>query len=63
MNEPAQGSTLYASVKLVINLLKESSDAFLPLKSATGGLSAILNHHEVRPIPSKLHRPSSLQLS
>jgi len=48
------GSTVYATIKLVIKLLKESSDAFPPLKSATGGLSAILNHHDARPISLRL---------
>ena len=41
-------STAYATTKLVINLLKESADAFPPLKSAVGGLSAILDHRDVR---------------
>ena len=50
MKKPIRESTVYATVKLVINLLKESSDAFPPLKSAMGGLSAILSHHDVRPI-------------
>jgi len=48
------GSTVYATIKLVIKLLKESSDAFPPLKSATGGLSAILNHNDARPISLRL---------
>ena len=41
-------STAYATTKLVINLLKESADAFPPLKSAVGGVSAILDHCDVR---------------
>ena len=41
-------STAYATTKLAINLVKESSDAFPPLKSVAGGLSAILNHCDVR---------------
>ena len=41
-------STAYATTKLVINLLKESADAFPPLKSAVGGLSVILDHRDVR---------------
>ena len=41
-------STAYATTKLVINLLKESADAFPPLKSAVGGVSAILDPRDVR---------------
>ena len=40
-------STAYATTKLAINLVKEASDAFPPLKSVAGGLSAILSHCEV----------------
>jgi len=50
-------STVYATIKLVIKLLKESSDAFPPLKSAVGGLSAILNHRDARPISLRLWCP------
>ena len=45
-------STLHASAGLVIDVLKESSDAFTPLKSVVGGLSAILKHYDVRYICS-----------
>ena len=44
--------TTYATTKLAINLVKESSDVFPPLKSVVGGLSAILDHCEVRFIPN-----------
>jgi hypothetical protein len=47
-NKPNWKSTLHASAGLVIDVLKESSDAFTPLKSVTGGLSAILKHYDVR---------------
>ena len=40
-------STLYASAGLAVDVLKESSDAFTPLKSVAGGLSAILKHYDV----------------
>lgn len=43
-------STAYSATKLAINMVKESSDAFPPLKSVVGGLSAILNHCDVRSI-------------
>ena len=39
--------TGYAANKSAIDLMKESSDAFPPLKSVAGDLSAILNHCEV----------------
>src|SRR6202000_3149946 len=38
-NKPDWKSTLHASAGLVIDVLKESSDAFTPLKSVVGGLS------------------------
>ena len=47
-NKPNWKSTLHASAELVIDILKESSDAFTPLKSVAGGLSAILKHYDVR---------------
>jgi len=50
-------STAYATTKLAINLVKESSDVFPPLKSVAGGLSAILNHCEVQCISSRPCRP------
>jgi len=50
-------STTYATTKLAINLVKESSDVFPPLKSVAGGLTAILNHCEVCLISHNLCRP------
>ena len=43
-------SNLYASAGIVINVLKESSDACTPLKSVAGGLSTILTYYDVRRI-------------
>lgn len=40
-------STTYATTKLAINMVKESSDVFPPLKSVAGCLSAILDHCDV----------------
>ena len=54
-------STAYATTKLAINLVKESSDTFPPLKSVAGGLSMILNHCDVHDIP--LMPPHTLCLS
>ena len=50
-------STAYAAAELAINLVKESSDVFPPLKSVMGGLSAILDHCDVWSISSKSCRP------
>ena len=47
-NNPDWMSTLYASTGLVVDVVKESSDVFTPLKAAAGGLSAILKHYDVR---------------
>ena len=41
-------STVYASTGLAVGVLKESSDAFTPLKSVVGGLSAVLKYCNVR---------------
>ena len=46
-SESSLGSTVYASTKVVIDVVKESSDVFPPLKSVVGGLSAILKHCDV----------------
>ena len=35
-------------VKILLDIAKESSDAFPPLKSALGCISALVNHYEVR---------------
>ena len=40
-------STAYVSAKVVIDLVKEFSDVFPPLKSTASGLSAILKHCDV----------------
>ena len=40
-------STAYASAKVVVDVVKESSDVFPPLKSVVGGLAAILKHCDV----------------
>ena len=36
---------------MLLDISKESSDAFPPLKSCLGGINALINHYEVR-----LHR-------
>jgi len=54
-------STAYASAKVVIDVVKESSDVFTPLKSVAGGLSAVLKHYDVR-IPILPYHPRHSQL-
>jgi hypothetical protein len=50
-------STAYSAAKLAINMIKESSDVFPPLKSVAGGLSAILQHCDVRSTSSMSPHP------
>lgn len=45
--ESSLGSAVYASAKVVVDMVKESSDVFPPLKSVAGCLSAVLKHHDV----------------
>ena len=47
-NKPNWKSTVYTSGRLAVDVLKESSDAFTPLKSVVGGLSAVLKYYDVR---------------
>ena len=46
-SESGLGSTMYASAKVVVDVVKESSDVFPPLKSVVGGLSVALKHYDV----------------
>ena len=41
-------STLSSTAKLVAYAVRETSDAFPPLKSVAGGLCAVLENYEVR---------------
>lgn len=52
---PSLTSTAYSATKVVIDVVKESSDAFTPLKSAASFLSAVLKNYDVwstSPVPS-----------
>ena len=49
-NKPNWKSTAYASAGLAIDVLKETSDACIPLKSVVGCLSAVLKYYDVRHI-------------
>jgi len=47
-NELNWMSAVYSSTKVVIDVVKESSDVFPPLKSVASGLTAVLKHYDVR---------------
>ena len=47
-------STAFATVKLLLRGVRDSADAFPPLKSVAGGLCFIVENYEVRPL-SCLH--------
>ena len=51
-NRPGWKSTASASAKLVLRGVRDTADAFGPLKSVAGGLCFILENCEVRPPPS-----------
>ena len=51
-NRPDWGSTASSSAKLVLRAVRDSADAFGPLKSVAGGLCFILENCEVRRLPS-----------
>ena len=52
-NRPGWKSTASSSAKLVLRAVRDSSDAFGPLKSVAGGLCFILENCEVRCLPSQ----------
>ena len=41
-------STISATVKLILCTVRDSADAFPPLKSVAGGICSILENYEVR---------------
>ena len=51
-NRPGWKSTASSSAKLVLRAVRDSSDAFGPLKSVAGGLCFMLENCEVRYLPS-----------
>ena len=51
-NRPDWKSTASSSAKLVLRAVRDSADAFGPLKSVAGGLCFILENCEVRYLPS-----------
>jgi len=60
-NESSWKSTTSAAVKLLLRGVRDSADAFPPLKSVAGGLSFILENCEVWPSPHILY-PHRLQV-
>ena len=50
-------STVSASAKLILRGVRDSADAFGPLKSIAAGLCFILENGEVRPPPSPIRCP------
>ena len=47
LNLPAKGQGVVDGAKILLDIAKESSDWFPPLKSALGGVSALVKHYEV----------------
>jgi len=43
--------TTYDMARMVVNITKESSDMFLPLKAVVGALSVLIQNYDVSPIP------------
>ena len=52
VNRPNWGSTASSSAKLVLRAVRDSADAFGPLKSVAGSLCFILDNYEVLYLPS-----------
>ena len=46
-NLPAKRQRVADGAKILLDVAKESSDWFPPLKSALGGVSALIKHYEV----------------
>ena len=51
VNRPGWGTTASSSAKLVLRGVRDSADAFGPLKSVAGGLCFILENYEVQYLP------------
>ena len=47
LNFLAKGQRAVDGAKILLDIAKESSDWFPPLKSALGGVSALISHYEV----------------
>ena len=51
-DRPGWKSTASSSAKMILRVVRDSADAFGPLKSVAGGLCFILENCEVRYLPS-----------
>jgi len=47
LNLPAKRQRVVDGAKILLDVAKESSDWFPPLKAALGGVSALIKHYEV----------------
>jgi len=47
LNLPAKRQRVVDGAKILLDIAKESSDWFPPLKSALGGVGALIKHYEV----------------
>jgi len=47
LNPSAKRQRVADGAKILLDVAKESSDWFPPLKSALGGVNALIKHHEV----------------
>jgi hypothetical protein len=47
LNLPAKKQRVADGAKILLDIAKESADWFPPLKSALGGVNALIKHHEV----------------
>ena len=47
LNFPAKRQRVADGVKILLDVTKESADWFPPLKSALGGVNALIKHYEV----------------
>ena len=44
--------TAYSTAKMVVDITKESSDMFLPLKAVVGAISVLIKNYDVSLIPT-----------
>jgi hypothetical protein len=43
--------TAYSTARMAIDITKESSDMFLPLKAVVGAISVLIKNYDVSPVP------------
>jgi hypothetical protein len=43
--------TAYSTARMAVDITKESSDMFLPLKAVVGAISVLIKNYDVSPIP------------